>query len=414
MPALKDLGRDRAHDRGQAIAERPLRDDHHVKQRRAGHRVQPDQREAADDKTEIADRPHPFAADAVGEMTERDLPRNRDEADEPECPGREARGKARFDQIFRLMHLHRVPGEQAAEIGERDPPEAAGTHRAPKRPVHRGPAMIDDIGIAVGEGAALCDAVRHHAEIFGASLQQEVERPEQHDDEDAEADAGRAPARGVDQPAEPRQDRDRTDADAREGDAQRQPAAPHKPIRQIERLPGIGEAVDPAAGERAQGQIKLPRLADQAAEQQPDTHRGDAKLDDKPRAALIHQPPDKRGHDRRDEKPERKRARCQTAVPAKLVEHRWEQEREGGARIDPDRHRHEPDRDQHPAIKERRGANALVFRRRRGSRAVVHGAANVRLRSAGYRSSTSSALLAREQQIRRCVLRAASLRIGSR
>src|SRR5205807_6540659 len=122
----------------------------------------------------------------------------------------------------------------------------------------------------------------------------------------------------------------------------------------IERLPGIGEAVDPAAGERAQGQIKLPRLADQAAEQQPDTHRGDAKLDDKPRTALIHQPPDKRGHDRRDEKPERKRARRQTAVPPKLVEHRWEQEREGGARIDPDRHRHEPDRDEHPTIKKRK------------------------------------------------------------
>src|SRR5205085_1104035 len=82
------------------------------------------------------------------------------------------------------------------------------------------------------------------------------------------------------------------------------------------------------------------------AEQQPDTHRGDAKLDDKPRAALIHEPPDKWGYDRRDEKPERKRARRQTAVPAKLVEHRREQEREGGARIDPDRHRDKRNRDQ--------------------------------------------------------------------
>src|SRR5207237_2917278 len=117
---------------------------------------------------------------------------------------------------------------------------------------------------------------------------------------------------------------------------------------------------------------KQPRLADQAAEQQPDPHRGDAKLDDKPRAALIHEPPDKWGYDRRDEKPERKRARRQTAVPAKLVEHRREQEREGGARIDPDRHRDKRNRDQDPAVKERRGSNARWLCRRRRGRKLVH------------------------------------------
>src|SRR6185437_13159478 len=80
--------------------------------------------------------------------------------------------EAGFDQIFRLMHLHRVPGEQAAEISERDPPEPSRAHGAPQRPVHRGPAVIDDVGTAVGERAALCDAVRHHADVFGPPLQQ--------------------------------------------------------------------------------------------------------------------------------------------------------------------------------------------------------------------------------------------------
>src|SRR5215469_3758627 len=39
-----------------------------------------------------------------------------------------------------------------------------------------------------------------------------------------------------------------------------QPAPPHKPIGQIERLSGVGEKVHAAADKCAKGQVKLPRL----------------------------------------------------------------------------------------------------------------------------------------------------------
>jgi hypothetical protein len=42
MPALEDLGRDRAHDRGQAVGERPLREDHQIEEHRAGRAAQRD------------------------------------------------------------------------------------------------------------------------------------------------------------------------------------------------------------------------------------------------------------------------------------------------------------------------------------------------------------------------------------
>ena len=52
---------------------------------------------------------------------------------------------------------------------------------------------------------------------------------------------------------------------------------------------GIGEAIGPAAGQRAERQIKLPRCADQTSEQQAGAHRRHAKLDDKKREADLDQ-----------------------------------------------------------------------------------------------------------------------------
>ena len=50
-----------------------------------------------------------------------------DHAERPRCQtGREAD----FLQIFGLMHLHRIPGEQPAKISQRQPPEPAGTNGA--------------------------------------------------------------------------------------------------------------------------------------------------------------------------------------------------------------------------------------------------------------------------------------------
>src|ERR1700730_13032493 len=73
MPSLEDLGRDGAHYRGQAIAERPLGRDHQVEQRRRGVAAERDQGEAAQDEAAIADHPYRLAPDAIGQMAERDL-----------------------------------------------------------------------------------------------------------------------------------------------------------------------------------------------------------------------------------------------------------------------------------------------------------------------------------------------------
>ena len=93
MLALEDLGHDRAEDRGEAVAERALRDDHHVEQRQRrtvlAAAISARKQMA---KPSAADGPDPFAADAVGEVAERDLPGNAGQADEAQRPGRHASG----------------------------------------------------------------------------------------------------------------------------------------------------------------------------------------------------------------------------------------------------------------------------------------------------------------------------------
>jgi hypothetical protein len=80
VAALEDLGGDRPHHRGQAIAERSLRDNHRVEQHRRRSAAKPDQAQVADDEAKIADHPDPFTPDAVGQMTERDLTWDSDKA----------------------------------------------------------------------------------------------------------------------------------------------------------------------------------------------------------------------------------------------------------------------------------------------------------------------------------------------
>jgi hypothetical protein len=203
-------------------------------------------------------------------------------------------------------------------------------------------------------------AVGMQPDILGPAPQQQVQRAEQRQHQDAEHLAAGAPAAALDQRLQPRQDRHRADPDAGKRDADRQPAAPHEPMRQIRRLHDIGEAIDPAAAHRAERQVKLPRLARQGREQQPRGHRDDADLDNQPRPAPVDHPADKRRDQRREQKAERKHARRDAAIPAEILQHWRVEQREGGPRVDPDRHRHKRDADQHPAVEERQAEWLLL------------------------------------------------------
>ena len=77
-------------------------------------------------KSRARNRPYPFPPDPIREMAERDLARCRDEAHCAQRPGCCARRYADFNQVLRLVHLHRVPDERTAKVAEGDPPKAVG------------------------------------------------------------------------------------------------------------------------------------------------------------------------------------------------------------------------------------------------------------------------------------------------
>src|SRR5205085_7156796 len=129
-------------------------------------------------KTEIADRPDPFTADPVRQMPECDLAGNGDEPDQAQRPGRLAGPEARLDQVFGLMHLDRIPREQAAEIGQREPPEPGRRDCPPEGPVDRGPGMIHDV-VALLRYRRRGAAIGFETEILRPPTQQQVERSEQ-------------------------------------------------------------------------------------------------------------------------------------------------------------------------------------------------------------------------------------------
>src|SRR5205823_15125822 len=87
----------------------------------------------------------------------------------------------------------------------------------------------------------------------------------------------------------------------------------------------------------------------------------------------IHQSPDKGRDDCRDKKAKREGAGGDASVPAEFAEDRRKQQREGGARIDPDGHRHERNRDKEPAVEELQTEAPAAQDQQTGPvRAIVH------------------------------------------
>ena len=285
-------------------------------------------------------------------MAERDLAGNRDEAHQTQCPSRALRVEADFNQVFRLVHLHQIPGQQSTEIAERQPPEAPRAQGSRERPINRSRAATRE---PVGRR---CDrarrtAIRLETQIGRLASQQQIERCQRYEYEKAKRPACSAPAPFGNQALQPGKDRHGADADPGKCDAQRQPTPPHKPAGQVKRLHRVGEQVDAAADERAEAQIELPRFPDQRCQQQAAAHRHDAGFDGEPWAAAIGQPADARRDDRRNQKPEREGPGGNAAIPPEFVKDRREQQGERGAGIDADRHRHKRHCDEDPPVEKR-------------------------------------------------------------
>ena len=200
-------------------------------------------------------------------MAEGDLARHRDKADQTRAPRPPRPARSRSRSGIRLVHLDRVPGEQRRRNSRARSTRSAGAQR-PRRASSRSPPR---------HGRRCWRRVRTRLPRRDRhpARGRDPRPPPQQQVERASSTSTRMPRaeQAVRQPAsaislQPGQDHDRADPDAREGDAQRQPAPAHEPVGQVQRLPGIGEAVDPAADQRAKRQVKLPRFADQRRQQQ--------------------------------------------------------------------------------------------------------------------------------------------------
>ena len=228
-----------------------------------GESAQQQQRRVADREAERAHRPDPLAPDPVREMAERDLAGDAGQADEAERPRRVGRREADLDQVLGLVHLHRVPGEEAAEVAERDPPEARGAHGAAERPVDRGPRRVDDVRRARRGGAARATRSPSGSSPMSSGRRRSSrlsgDQHEQHEQAHGQQ-AVRQPARPI-RRLQPRQQDDRADADAGERDAHRQAAPAHEPVGQEERLAGVAEADAAAADQHAERRVEVPRPA---------------------------------------------------------------------------------------------------------------------------------------------------------
>ena len=320
LSALENFQHHRAHDRGQAVAERALGEDHQIDQRQHRREFQGDQRGETDRKAEAADGPDPFAPDPVGEMPEPDLAGNAEQADDAERPHRHIGGEADVEQEFGLVHLHRVPDVQAAEIAERNPPEARGTQRAAQRPVGIGPHGIDDVRARCGRCRRRRGiAIRQQADLLGALAQQQIDRRQHGEDQNAHRGAGGAPAGLLDHVLHPWQQGHRADADAGEGEPDGEPAAANEPVRQKQRLAGIAEAHAARADQHADREIEMPGLRGQRREQQAAAHQRDAELHHPARPEAIHHAPDQRAGDGGRHEAEGKRAGGDAALPSEFA-----------------------------------------------------------------------------------------------
>ena len=104
-------------------------------------------------------------------------------------------------------------------------------------------------------------------------------------------------------------------------------------------MDAVAEQVAADADQQAERQVEVPDIAHQRARgrgRDEQHHAADSMTKRGP--FTVHQPADERADQRRDEEAEREHARDDAAVPAEFVEDRRKQQREGGARIDADRH----------------------------------------------------------------------------
>jgi len=100
---------------------------------------------------------------------------NRDQIHQPERPRCLGRPEADLDQIFRLMDLDGIPGEQSGEIADSEPPEAPRSQRPPERLIDRGPGTVHDVLDLVGRNPVQDQPIGSQAHIFGASPEQQVD-----------------------------------------------------------------------------------------------------------------------------------------------------------------------------------------------------------------------------------------------
>src|SRR5690349_17571557 len=82
----------------------------------------------------------------------------------------------------------------------------------------------------------------------------------------------------------------------------------------------------------------LPAPTSERREREPHRDREDSDRYHAPGSPAIHQAPEERRERHRYDEPERERGRRHAALPAELVEDRWEEQREGGAGVDADGH----------------------------------------------------------------------------
>ena len=127
----------------------------------------------------------------------------------------------------------------------------------------------------------------------------------------------------------------------------------HEPVGQEQGLAGVAQAHAAAADQHPQRGVEVPGAADQRRQHQAGAHQDDTQFHHHPRTPRIHQPAEQRAQRGGDDKAEGEGASGDASVPAELGEDRWEQQREGGARVDAYGHGHEHHGDDDPAIEER-------------------------------------------------------------
>ena len=184
-----------------------------------------------------------------------------------------------------------------------------------------------------------------------AADNQHIDRRQQHQHDDAEHPARRAPAAARDHVLDPGQHDQRAHADTREGDADGQRPPAHEPVGQVLRLHGVGHAVCAAADQHAEIQVELPGRPDGGGSEQPRREHDDTELDDEARpAASISRPTN--GLIAAEPGSRRRTHRRPARGPSRTPRRRRKHQGEGGACRHAEARRNEGDRDDDPAIED--------------------------------------------------------------